>query len=103
MFIGKERVFEEVFIETTTSANAKTTSIIGIDSLTDLVDKVVYLKAGNANTGATTLNVNDLGALSVKKYSKEGLVDLEENDIVISQMCLLTYDGIQFILLNPTV
>lgn len=100
MFIGDRRVFDEVFTETTISANAKTVSIIGITSLDELVDKVMYLKAGSANTGAVTLNVNGYGATDLMKYSKAGLVALEANNIIEGQICVLTYDGTQFILLN---
>jgi len=54
-------------------------------------------KAGNANTGASTLNVNGLGAKSIFKEvdTELGLGDILENQIV-----RVAYDGTNFQMLN---
>lgn len=53
----------------------------------------VNLKVTNANTGAATLNVNALGAKSIKKNVVD---DVEADDIKAGQIIPLIYDGTNF-------
>jgi len=55
--------------------------------------------AANTNTGATTININSLGAKSI---TKQGLTALAAGDIVSGQISLIEYDGTRFQLINPT-
>lgn len=48
-------------------------------------------KVNTANTGAATLNVNALGAKTLKKYKDQ---DLESGDIVAGQIVEVAYDGV---------
>lgn len=50
-------------------------------------------KAGTANTGAATLNVNSLGAKTIKKNYN---VDLLTGDILANQIVEVVYDGTNF-------
>lgn len=50
-------------------------------------------KAGTANTGACTLNVNSLGAKTIKKNYNS---DLGDNDILANQTVTVIYDGTNF-------
>lgn len=59
---------------------------------------VVHFKANTANTGAATLNVNSLGAKTIKKYVSTTLAD---GDIAAGMLCTVIYDGTDFILQNP--
>lgn len=59
---------------------------------------VVLFKANTANTGAATLNVNSLGAKTIKKNYNE---DLADNDIKANQLVSVIYDGTNFQLLSP--
>ena len=59
---------------------------------------VVRFKANTKNTGAATLNVNSLGAKTIKK--DQG-ADLADNDIAASQIVEVIYDGTNFQLLSP--
>lgn len=52
--------------------------------------QVFTFKAGTANTGACTLNVDGLGAKTIKKNGSE---DLITGDIVANQICVVVYDG----------
>ena len=58
---------------------------------------VIQFKANTANTGAATLNVNALGAKTIKKY---GTVDLSDNDILANQIVTVVYDGTNFQLMS---
>ena len=55
--------------------------------------------AANTNTGATTINLNSLGAKSITKL---GTTALGAGDITSGRVCLIEYDGTQFQLLNPS-
>lgn len=55
--------------------------------------QVVVFKANTVNTGAATLNVNGLGAKTIKK-SVTG--DLNDGDIAANQLVTVAYDGTNF-------
>ena len=54
---------------------------------------VVNFNAGTANTGAATLNVNGLGAKTIKKLHDQ---DLTTGDIESGQIVTVVYDGTNF-------
>jgi hypothetical protein len=58
---------------------------------------IVYMEANFANTGASTLNVNSLGAKSIKRPDGS---DLSSSDIPASGIAHLVYDGTNFQLLG---
>ena len=55
--------------------------------------QVFQIKFSNANTGAATLNLNSLGAKSIKR---NGTTDLLAGDIAAGQVLTLFYDGTNF-------
>lgn len=57
-------------------------------------------KASNNNTGAATINVNGLGAKSIKKLSGGVLTDVASGDLVAGIVYRVTYDGTQFQVTN---
>lgn len=59
---------------------------------------VVYFKANTANTGAATLNVNSLGAITIVKGIS---TTLENWDIAAGQFCTVIYNGTNFVLTSP--
>lgn len=61
-----------------------------------------YVKAAATNTGNTTLNVDGLGAQSVKKYNGLVISEMAPGEIVAGDIYEIIYDGGQFIVLNPT-
>lgn len=61
----------------------------------------VRVNVANATTGTTTINVNSLGAKTVKKYSSGAIADLGSNDILAGQAVTFLYDGTYFILQSP--
>jgi hypothetical protein len=67
-------------------------------TLTAYVTGAVYVfRAAGANTGATTLNIDGLGAKSV---TKNGTTALIAGDIASANMIEVSYDGTQFQLLG---
>ena len=61
--------------------------------------QIFYMKATNANTGASTVNVNNLG---IKSITKDGADALIANDILAGQIIALQYDGTNFQLMSPS-
>lgn len=61
---------------------------------------VFYFKADVANTGAATLNVNTLGAKTIKKFINDTLSDLDTGDIQAGQLITVQYDGTYFQLIH---
>ncbi len=53
----------------------------------------VSVKIANANTGASTLNVNALGAKSIKKFGSSAL---SGGELAVGTIAELTYDGTNF-------
>lgn len=53
----------------------------------------ITFKAANANTGASTIDVNELGAKTIKKNGSE---DLAVGDILAGQIVTVIYDGTNF-------
>lgn len=60
--------------------------------------QVVWFKANTANTGAATLNLNAIGAKTIKKNKD---ADLADNDIKAGQWVAVAYDGTNFQLVSP--
>lgn len=60
---------------------------------------IVKFKAALDNTGAVTINVNSIGAKTIKKQSGEDLIagDIQSGDVIY-----LIYDGTYFQMLNPS-
>lgn len=56
-------------------------------------------KATNANTTASTLNINALGVKTIKKLG--GATDLVIGDIAAGMIVSVEYDGTNFVMLNP--
>lgn len=59
--------------------------------------QVFTFKAGTANTGACTLAVSGLSAITIKKYYNS---DLETGDILANQIVMVEYDGTNFQMLS---
>jgi len=58
----------------------------------------ITFKATNANTGASTVNVNSLG---VKTIKKNGSADIIRGDIKSGQIISVSYDGTNIQLISP--
>lgn len=88
----------EVYSSDTGSANAYVVTLVpAITSYTTGAD--VSFSATNANTGASTVNVNGLGT---KNIFKNGSLPLVAGDIKSGQIVVLVYDGTQFQMQNPS-
>lgn len=62
---------------------------------------IAFIAASN-NTTAITVNVSGLGVTPVKVMSSSGLVPLVANNLIAGGRYLLLFDGVNFVLLNPT-
>ncbi|WP_304441912.1 hypothetical protein, partial [Sporanaerobacter sp. PP17-6a] len=80
---------------TASGTNAYTVSISGISSLTEGLS--IKIKFTNANTGASTLNINGVGAKTIVKSNGNAL---SNGNIKAGQICHLVYTGSNFQLLG---
>lgn len=72
---------------------------LGSEPTSYVAGKVYYFLADVANTGPATLNINSLGAKTIKKNVSQ---DLNTGDIVANQISAVVYDGTNFQLLTTT-
>lgn len=61
---------------------------------------IIFFKANTVNTGAASINVNSLGAKTIVKRVNTTLAN---GDIPALALCMIIYDGTNFVLLNPVV
>lgn len=86
------------YVADTGAANAYVATLVpALASYTAGV--LVQFKATNANTTASTVNVNGLGVKTIKKLG--GATDLASGDIAAGMIVELEYDGTNFVMLNP--
>lgn len=65
-----------------------------LETITAYTTGTLYtFKANTANTGAATLNLNSLGAKTIKKMIGSITTDLSDNDIAVGQIVQVVYDG----------
>lgn len=60
------------------------------------IGMIIRFRAGNANTGASTVNINSAGVKNLKK--EDGTTDLAAGDIPTTQDSEFRYDGTSFVL-----
>ena len=88
------------YLTTTNVTNAYSSSpALGLISLNAGLQ--LNIKFNASNTGASTLNIDSIGAVNIKKFISTGKISLEANDIVINCIHNLIYDGTDWVLLNP--
>ncbi len=86
------------FASSTTAANTYTASLSPAITTYGSGGLLVKIKFTNANTGAATINLNGLGAVSMVHTDGSALIS---GDIPAGGTALLQYNGTSFILINP--
>lgn len=103
------QVMADIAVEAQVNAVKVLASVSGTNTITgsmtpDLTaystGMIVIFKPANANTGATTINIDSLGAKSIVKGNAAALV---ANDLLTTVEALLVYNGTAFDLINPQV
>lgn len=87
--------FVEYYVDTGAANAYVITPVISIGAYA--TGQRFSFKAVNANTTASTLNINGLGAIAIKKLSATALI---ANDILAGQIVLVEYDGTNFQMLS---
>lgn len=94
------QVQDAAFIYAADSGAADVYAITLAPAITAYATGALYLfKAANTNTGASTLNVNGLGAKAIQKRGAA----LAAGDIAANNLVAVVYDGTQFQLVSPIV
>ena len=87
--------------DTSSSTTTYTTSLTGLSTYYEGL--TILFKPTNTNTGASTINISGIGAVSIKKTNNSGnIVDLVINDLIKNKYYTMTYDGTEFLMNNPS-
>lgn len=87
--------------DTSSSTTTYTTSLTGLSTYYEGL--TILFKPTNTNTGASTINISGIGAVSIKKTNNSGtIVDLAINDLIKNKYYTMTYDGTEFLMNNPS-
>lgn len=84
---------------TTGSSNAYAATIPNVTAMTELLGVTLRLKLNFSNTGTATLNVNGLGAYTIRKTG--GTVAAASGDLPNGMIINAAWDGTYFQMLNP--
>ncbi len=85
----------------TTAGSANTYTLTTSPTISSYAaDMFYHIKVNASNTGASTINVDSVGAKNIKKYGGAGMVDLAANDLESGGVYTIIYDGTQFLLLG---
>lgn len=98
-----ESLASRTYVENTGStATVRTITINGITSLSQIKDKVIFIKALTAGSAsATTLNINSLGAKQIRINRNSGLsTSLIADWVRAGQVYSVSYDGTYFNVLS---
>lgn len=104
LFNGTKRILESPVMETSDDASTRTAEVYGITSYNELLHKVIHILSNAHGTSATcTMNINNLGAKSLKTYKNGVKTDLFNGWIAINQIYAICYDGTDFLVshINP--
>lgn len=103
VYKGSVRVLDKVIIESNdTSTTARVISINGITDYNQLTDVILNIKASTVGTNeATTININGLGAKSLKMIDNGSKVDPNLIYAYVGQIYSIIYDGTDFVLIKP--
>lgn len=94
--IGQIQDFKFTYIGTSSGTNTITAS--ATPAITAYVAGQMFsFRAGGTNTGATTININGVGAKTIQKRGGA----LAAGDITANNIVWIAYDGTQFQMLSP--
>ena len=99
MYASASQVQDSAFTFLTSPSGTNTvtaTASLGMSSY--VTGQRFFFVASGTNTGATTLNINSIGA---KNITKNGTTALSAGDIQSGAVVQVVYDGTEFQLLNP--
>ena len=76
-----------------------------VSDLTEYINNMLLVVALDENNeGQTSLRINDLDSIYIKRYDNEGqLLDVTANELVKDRNYLLRFNGTYFILISPVV
>lgn len=96
-YILGDRIQEGTYNYATTATGNDTYAITLSPAISSYKTGSCYLfKADVANTGAASLNINSVGATTIKKTTSGVTTDLSDNDIRAGQIVLVCHDGTNF-------
>jgi microcystin-dependent protein len=85
------------------TANAITLTVPNVHAMSDLVGVPVrFVPASNNAAGGTTINVNSIATVTVKRVTASGLIALGGGDFIASSQAEVIYDGTEYVQQVPS-
>lgn len=84
------------YLSNVLGTNTYTSTLQGLDSY---ADKWFVLEIPNENSGASTLNINGLGAINIQKF-EEGWVNVESGELFAGRVYIFAFDGTRMQVVN---
>ena len=102
IYKGNKRIFDKVFEEPNTSAgDIHTLSITGVTAYSDLANVVLTVISNATGLANATLNINNLGAINIKKINQGGVaINVESNWVLAKQVYSVIYQNNSFIIVS---
>jgi len=91
--VNNTLTYANYYADSSGVANSIIVTIVSPQTFSYTAGQVLFVKVANANSGATTINVNGLGAISVRTSS---LAALSSGALVAGGIYPLMYDGTYF-------
>lgn len=82
------------------TANAQTTLLANVSTISDVQGVLLKFVPGNSNTGSATLAVGGTAATIIRKPGASGLVALTGGELQVGQAVVVMYDGTEYVLLS---
>ena len=100
--IGAERFDVNANTLVATAGTGNDYTITAAETITTYATGQRFLiRADRANTGASTLNVDSVGATAIQRYDSAGVLqDLVADEIQQGEIHQVTYDGTRFVLIS---
>ena len=98
-FLNNPNNYSNYLVDSGTANTYAVTFPTGVVPASYIAGLIIVVKITNANTGASTLNVNSLGA---KNIYNPNLTNLSANALLANMLATLLYDGTQFILVSTS-
>ena len=105
VYKGEKRIFDKIFEESNTStANTRILTILGVSAYSELNGVILDILSYITGSNNTTLNINNLGAVPIKKMDKNGtLIPVKDNWVLAGQVYSVLYTNGSFMILNESV
>ena len=102
IFKGTDRIFDKIYVEANASTSqVRAISVYGVTSYSNLANVLLPIMSNNSGAAQSTLNVNSLGAVRIKRLDDSGnMLDVEAGWVKRNQVYFVIMKDNVFLLVN---